>query len=252
MDMCRRSLALPETVEEQQMKVDLQKRIAAHVKVVLRRADKQKIPMEIPEAREIATAEIIDTEGKLERARVKEDMVKQANAITAAEEERARKEKDNEKKTKKRKRKWAATVLQSYYRMYLAYKEARRVTYTRFKKHFDVTTMAYFYENLRDRTCSWKKPGILGSYDIDCDDAWLVITDSEGYRYFYNPCTWVSLIHIFFTSIVIVCMTAAFIRSGYAMGYTPTHRYVQYLQLGFCCSLHCFRQEVFLRCLFKK
>jgi len=188
--MCRRALALPETPEEKVLKADLNKRINAHVKVVLRRADKQKIPMEIPEAKELATVEIIEAEGKLERGRVKEEMIKQANDITAAEEARSKKEKDNEKKEKRRKRKWAAVVLQKYYRAYQAYKEARRVAYTRYKKHFNPELLAYFYENLRDKTTSWKKPAILGSYDIDCDDYWVVVKDKSGENYYYNPRTW--------------------------------------------------------------
>lgn len=187
---CRRALSLPETPEEKLLKADLQKRIAAHVKVVLRRADKQKIPMEIPEANELATVEIIEAEGKLERGRVKEEMVKQANDITAADEARAKKEKDNEKKEKRRKRKGAAIVLQSHYRSYLAYKEARRIAYTRYKKHFDPKLLAYFYENLRDKTTSWTKPKIFGPYDIDCDDCWVVVTDKSGENYYYNQRTW--------------------------------------------------------------
>ena len=190
MEMCRRSLTLPETVEEQALKVDLQQRIKAHVKVVLRRADKQKIPMEIPEARDIATVEIIEAEGKLERGRAKEDMIKQANDITAAEETKKKKEAEAERKMKRRKRKWAATTLQSYYRAFLAVKECRRRAYLRYKKHFDKKTFNYFYENLRDHTCSWKKPYSLGSYDVDCEDAWVLMYDSGGNIYYYNPFSW--------------------------------------------------------------
>ena len=59
---CYNCLLMPETPEDVILAKDLRGRIKKHVKVVLRRADKQKIPMEIPEAQELAKKEIIDLE----------------------------------------------------------------------------------------------------------------------------------------------------------------------------------------------
>ena len=47
---CKRVLTLPETPEEKSLQQDLKRRIADHVKVVLKKADKQKIPMEVRNA----------------------------------------------------------------------------------------------------------------------------------------------------------------------------------------------------------
>ena len=63
---CQNVLVQPESPEDLRLKNDLQKRIRAQIKDVLRRADKMKIPMEIPEAFENATREIIEFETETE------------------------------------------------------------------------------------------------------------------------------------------------------------------------------------------
>ena len=69
---------MPETPEEVALRDELQERIKAQIKVVLRRADKQKIPIEIPEARDLATKEVIDAELELERERCRKDQFDEA------------------------------------------------------------------------------------------------------------------------------------------------------------------------------
>ena len=77
-ELCRRVLHVPETPEEVALQGDLQERIKAQIKVVLRRADKQKIPIEVPEARDLATKEVIDAELELERDRCRQDQFAEA------------------------------------------------------------------------------------------------------------------------------------------------------------------------------
>lgn len=188
--MCRRALAMPETIEEKALKKDLLDRIKKHIKVVLRKADKAKIPMEIPEARELATIEIIEAESKLERARVKEEMLKKAQEITDADETKAKLTKANEEKFRKARKNWAATVLQSHYRGFKGKQTAREWGYKRYKKHFDVNTIEYFYEDVRTKKTTWKKPYVFGSYDIDPDEGWVIMRDTSGDVYYYNPRSW--------------------------------------------------------------
>lgn len=75
---CRRALQLPESPEEVELKKELQLRIKGHVKHVLRRADKQKIPMEIPQAMALATQEIIELEVHAEKKRAEDERRKEA------------------------------------------------------------------------------------------------------------------------------------------------------------------------------
>ena len=110
--------------------------------------------------------------------------------IQAADAAREQKIKDNEKKVKRRARKYSATVIQAGWRAHMAIQRTRKLAYCRYKKHFDTETLNYFYEDLRFHTKSWSKPAILGSYDVDCEDAWVKMFDSQGDRYFYNIHTW--------------------------------------------------------------
>ena len=190
MEVCNRVLQLPETPEERVLQADLKRRIKDHVKVVLNKADKQKIPMEIPEAKEIAEREIIESERKLEAARVKEDMKADGLRIQAEEAAAEQKRKDNEKKVKRRARKYSAIVIQAGFRAFVAKRITRERAYKRYKKYFDKTTMNYFYEDVKTHRKTWVKPKIFGYYDIDCDDEWTCMFDSRGDRYYYNPCSW--------------------------------------------------------------
>lgn len=80
---------------------------------------------------------------------------------------------------------------------------ARRVlrakAYERYKKMFDKESLNYYYVDKRTRKTFWKKPKSLGSYDIDCEDGWMVIPDKtyepskaglQARYYFYEPKSW--------------------------------------------------------------
>ena len=105
--------------------------------------------MEIPEAKEIAEREIIESERKLEAARVKEDMKADGLRIQAEEAAAEQKRKDNEKKVKRRARKYSAIVIQAGFRAFVAKRITRERAYKRYKKYFDKTTMNYFYEDVK-------------------------------------------------------------------------------------------------------
>ena len=175
--VCRRALELPETPDEVELKKDLMKRVKKHMKLVLRRADKQKIPMEIPEAIALATEEIIEMEVQMEKKKAEDERFTEATALQEKETEKAEMEREKELKSKKRKRRWAATTLQKFYRSFVARKVLRAKAYERYRKHFDPVSREYYYENRRNGKTFWKKPKSLGSYDVTPDDGWMVVFD---------------------------------------------------------------------------
>ena len=189
-EMCNRCLILAETPEELELRDDLNKRIKEHTKVVLRRADKQKIPMEVPEAKELATKEIIDAEAELERERCRKDQLEEATK----EQERLDKKKEDELKQhirmKKRARHWAAAKLQCCYRAFCSRRELRKRAYERYEKRFDVKTLSYYYVDKLTRLTKWTKPKCLGSYDCTPEAGWVFMKDTLGDTYWYNPKDW--------------------------------------------------------------
>ena len=187
---CQNIISLPENQAEILLKQQFLKRINAQMKEVLRRADRMKIPMELPEAKEIATKDIIEEEVQLELTRARAEMKAESLAIQKADEEKAEAKRQQEKADKKRKRRWAVVTLQSYMRIFLARKELRRRAYSRYECHFDPKTHNYYYTDKATLKTFWEKPKSLGSYDIPMRDSWVVMYDSEGDRYYYNVKTW--------------------------------------------------------------
>lgn len=187
---CNRALLLPETPDEILLSKDLKKRIKTHSKVVLHRADKQKIPMEIPEAEELARKEIIDAEMEAERERAKTQMRDEATAGQAVIELKKEAEVQTELKNKKRKKSWGAVKIQGFFRVLVARKKLKEKAYTRYKKYFDLPSMTYYYQDTRTLRCAWVKPKSLGAFDVDSDPGWVVLWDSIGDMYFYQPKTW--------------------------------------------------------------
>ncbi len=86
------------------------------LQIVLRRADKQHIPMEIPEARDLAELEIIETEVELERERARKEEREEAEAILAAEEVKKQELLEKEAQAKRRKRVYSAVLIQGVIR----------------------------------------------------------------------------------------------------------------------------------------
>lgn len=183
-------ISLPENQAELILKQQLLKRIKLQMKEVLRKADRLKIPMELPEAKEIATREIIEEEVKQELVRAKAEMKAESEAIQKANEEKAAAKHHQEIADKKRRKRWAAVTLQSYMRVFLARKELRRRAYIRYECHFDRTTHNYYYVDKPTQSTFWQKPKSLGSYDLPMRDSWLVMHDTVGDQYFYNVKSW--------------------------------------------------------------
>ena len=168
----------------------LSKKIKAHVKVVLRRADKQKIPMEIPEAQDLAKKEMIDQEMENERARAKQQMREEAEAGQKELEEKHARDWQKVLGEKERKRGWAITILIGFMRQVLARKKLRKIAFERYEKHFDVPSASYFYLDKRTERTMWSKPKSLDAYDIKGDPGWVVMFDQNDDMYFYQPSTW--------------------------------------------------------------
>eukprot|EP00603_Paraphysomonas_imperforata_P008507 CAMPEP_0114413724 /NCGR_PEP_ID=MMETSP0103-20121206/1007_1 /TAXON_ID=37642 ORGANISM="Paraphysomonas imperforata, Strain PA2" /NCGR_SAMPLE_ID=MMETSP0103 /ASSEMBLY_ACC=CAM_ASM_000201 /LENGTH=579 /DNA_ID=CAMNT_0001581817 /DNA_START=415 /DNA_END=2155 /DNA_ORIENTATION=- len=187
---CRFALISPETPQQKELKKELLKKIKLQIPLVLKKADKMKIPMEIPEAKLIATDEVIKNEQELELEIVAQEMHDAATKAVAAKEAKRLKEIELDKARKKRRVKWAATKIQSAARQYAARKILRAKAYKRFVKKFDAATMAYFYMDMRTHKTQWNKPLCLGSFDIDAKDHWVPLKDNDGDAYYYNPYTW--------------------------------------------------------------
>ena len=162
----------------------------AQVKVVLRRADKQKIPMEIPEAQELAMEEIIAEEVKDEKRLVRQDMEAEANEIKRLEEEAQIAEMRAEEKAKMRKRKWAVVMIQKCWRSFVASRATRALCYLRYSKHYDPASGLYYYADKKTKKTFWHKPKLLGSYDVEPEAGWIRLLDARDDPYYYNPRKW--------------------------------------------------------------
>lgn len=189
---CRQSLFNPETVEQQDLKKILQEAIKKHIKVVLRRADKQNIPMEIPEAQDIATEEIIEIEIELEKKKVVQERFDEATAIQKVEDDKKAHLEMQEKEYKIRRRDGSASLLQGYYRIFQARKIKTALAQKRFIKHFDSASLTYYYKDKRSGKTQWEKPLALGDHDCPAVDGYLMIFDKDGLNepYYYCPQTW--------------------------------------------------------------
>ena len=184
-------MILPETPEDIVLKKKLLKLSKDHMKVVLRRADKMKIPMELPEAKEIAIKEIIEKEIESEEVHAKAEMKKEAMEEEMENNRKVAEKHQIEDAAKNRKKKRALVIIQTRMRIFLATKKARFMAYKHYKKHFDPGLHDYFYEEERTGRTTWTKPVSLGSYDITMDtEAWVTMRDEENNVYFYNPGTW--------------------------------------------------------------
>ena len=187
---CRFALLSPETPQQKELKKELLKKIKLQIPEVLKRADKMHIPMEIPEAKLIATDEVIRKEQELELVIVAQETHAAATKAVAAKEEKRLKDIELDKARKRRRVKWAATKIQSGARQYAARKVMRAKAYIRYQKKFDPESRAYFYMNTRTHKTQWEKPTCLGSYDIDALNHWIAMKDNDGDAYYYNPYSW--------------------------------------------------------------
>jgi hypothetical protein len=187
---CHDCLIMPETPADIELAKRLSADIKAHVKRVLRRADKQKIPMEIPEAQDLAKKEIIDQYMEQERVDAKAEMRAEAEKGQKELEEKHAREWQNKLREKDRKRDWAIYIVVGFFRMVIARKKLRRKAFERYDKHFDIKAEVYFYEDKRTGKVFWNKPKSLDAYDIKGDPGWVVLFDKNGDQYYYQPSTW--------------------------------------------------------------
>ena len=194
-------LVLPESQAELLQKKELEKAIKVQIKDVLRRADKQKIPMEIPEAKDIAAEEVVEQEVQKEIQKVKKEQETERAQIEADKRAKEKKLKDEEHQRRKKRRKAALLLIQRFARNFLARRIARERAYKRYVKHFDIASHEYYYEDSRTRVTQWTKPVVLGSYDIPMDDYWItipagnndipsVMEPGKTLFYYYHPGTW--------------------------------------------------------------
>jgi hypothetical protein len=125
-----------------------------------------------------------------ERERAKEEMRAEATAGQAAIEAKKEAEVQQKLRGRKRKKEWAAFKVQNFFRGIVARKKLRKNAYLRYKKHFDMASVTYYYEDVRTKRCVWSKPKSLGIYDIEADPGWVVLFDNLGEMFFYQPSTW--------------------------------------------------------------
>jgi len=187
---CAQCLIMPETPEDVVLANMLSGKIKAHVKVVLRRADKQKIPMEIPEAQDLAKKEIIDQEMENERARAKQQMKDEALAGQKELEEKHSRDWQKVLAQKERRRGWGVVLVVGFFRRVVSRKKLRKKAFERYEKHFDVPSASYFYMDKRTQRAMWVKPKSLDAYDVKGDPGWVIMFDPNGDMYFYQPSTW--------------------------------------------------------------
>lgn len=116
--ICKNAMNAPVTPEEVALKRVLAAKIKDQVKVVLRRADKMRIPMEIPEAQEIAQKDVIEMEVLKELEDVHNEMVTAGKQYEKQQEAKKRHEQRRKHKEMIRKQDWAALVIQGLSCMY--------------------------------------------------------------------------------------------------------------------------------------
>ena len=127
---------------------------------------------------QLALKEVIEMEVSLERERVKQEMKVAAEEYERAQREREAEEAELEQKHMERLQLIAVRVLQGRVRTFIARKALRQRAYLRYKKHFDPATGCYYYEDKRTGQTFWDKPRSLGSYDVECDNAWVAMRDT--------------------------------------------------------------------------
>jgi hypothetical protein len=194
---CKSCLLIPETPEEILLKKDILRRVKVHIKEVLRKADKQKIPMELPEAYEIATQEIIEEEVLKAMEDAKLAMKDEARRLEEARLEREKAALQSEQQNKQKRMFWAILSLQKCARQFLARRALRQQAYKRYERLFSIEHHEYFYQDKVSKRVFWEKPVSLGSYDVPMEDYWIIIPGktsdgvfSKSLSYFYHPATW--------------------------------------------------------------
>ena len=175
--------AAPETAEERKIQSKLKSDAKKQLKVVLER-NKQ---VELPAARRMALAEVIDHRCELEERRVDEERRDAAEAHYAADQARLDAKQKTDEGLAERHQEYAAFQLQRQWIFFKARKELRRRCEAIFTKEFDPDSFQYFYLNKITGEPQWDKPFALGEFDLRPKNRWIILHDDTGVPYYYNP-----------------------------------------------------------------
>ena len=143
--------------EERIERKELQRRIKKQIPVILRRADDNHIPMEIPEAEEDATAEVLQNSLEAERELVAEMSRADAQRIADEEKELERLELTKKYSADLQKRNMSTIVIQGCWKMHKCRLKLRQQAQQIYRKHWDKKYLEYYYEHSRTRATMWIK-----------------------------------------------------------------------------------------------
>ena len=186
LDFCRTT---PETAEERAIGRRLAKDVKARGKLVLKRAFKAGVPLELPEAEELALEEVLLKRQRDEERQVDVERTKAADEHYAHIAEAERLEREERLHNINRVQNNAARAIQKQRELHEARVDLRRRAFERYEKRYDVDLRAFYYVNTLTREPQWLKPYALGPFDIKLKDEWVVHHDETGEPYYYNPST---------------------------------------------------------------
>jgi len=188
-EFCANCMVSPDTPHERKMGKKLKEKVNKRYHDVLKRADAKHIPMEAPEAREIAMEEVLYIMGEEEKARVVLEMKEKAKEHEEKEKQKLAHVEIQNEKQRELDREHAALVLGLQYRKWHARKLLRQKCYERMEKRFNEQYCAFYYYNRKTGDIVWEKPKALGSYDMVVVNEWRPMRDTQNYPYYYNPHT---------------------------------------------------------------
>jgi len=186
---CRNCMIAPDTPLEKKLGKELSRKVKARTKDVLKRADARMMPMEYPEAHDIATEEVLYIMGEEKKKEVMKEMKDAAEQYEERQKDIAREKEEAYEKQRVLDRGHAAMVLGLTYRQWHARKVLRQKCYERFEKQFSEKYCAFYYHNRMTDETLWEKPKSLGSYDMQVINEWRPMRDNQNYPYYYNPHT---------------------------------------------------------------
>jgi hypothetical protein len=179
----------PDTPLEKKLGKELKHKVKARTKDVLKRADARMMPMEYPEAFDIAVEEVLYIMGEEKKKEVMKDMREAAVHYEERQKELASEKLEAAEKQRVLDRGHAAQVLGLAYRKWHARKVLRQKCYERFEKCFSEDYCAFYYHNRLTDEIIWEKPKSLGSYDMQVLNEWRPMRDNQNFPYYYNPHT---------------------------------------------------------------
>lgn len=184
LEWCRTT---PETAEERAIGRKLQKEAKARAKLVLKRAFKAGVPLELPEAEALALEEVMLKRTRDEERQVDIERTLAADDHYAAIAAREREEREERERNIERVQNNASRAIQKQWELHLSRLELRKRAFERYDKRYDIDLRAFYYVNRRTSEPQWKKPYALGAFDIKLKDEWVVLHDETREPYYYNP-----------------------------------------------------------------